>query len=223
MVRLLVSSSSFVLLHPLASFRLRFLMFLGLAYFTPTIVQGFGYGIIQTQLHSVPPSAAAWVMSVLLAILSDRVQMRLPFVFFSLALALVGSTILLSVTNNTPLQYGSIFLVAMGTYSAMPLVICWYTMNLAGHWERSIGTGWMIGFGNIGAIVATFAFTKGDAPEYHKGYSILLSGVCIVIAASAVYSILIWRAQRSAKRVRDSNEENGVLVGNNAVFCSYYM
>ena len=199
------------------------LTLLGLAYFTPTIVQGYGYGTIQTQLHSVPPSAAAWVLAVLLAILSDRYQLRSPFVFFSLSLALIGSAILLSVTDNTPLQYGSIFLVAMGTYSAMPLVICWYTMNLVGHWERGVGTGWMIGFGNIGAIVATFAFTKEDAPKYHKGYSILLTGVCIVIASSAVYLGLTWREKRKVAQARASGEETGGLVRSDATPHAYYL
>ena len=100
-------------------------------------------------------------------------------------------------------------------------------MNLDGHWERSVGTGWMIGFGNIGAIVATFAFTKADAPAYHKGYSILLGGVCIVIAAAAIYGVLIWQEKRMVGKMEraDRGEDDGELVraGGAAGRKTYYL
>lgn len=49
-------------------------------------------------------------------------------------------------TKNT--QYGALFLVTSGCYSAMPVLVCWYTMNLGGHRRRSVGSAWQIGFGN---------------------------------------------------------------------------
>ena len=159
----------------------------------------------------MPPSAAAWLLSIFLAILSDKLQRRSPFVAFSLVLAIAGSAILITTHNNTPLQYGAIFLLAMGTYSSMPILICWFTMNLSGHWERSVGTGWMIGFGNIGAIVATFSFTEADAPQYHKGYSILLGGISIVAVSSTVYFALIWR-ERQRVHQREDVEGSAVLA-----------
>ena len=39
-------------------------------------------------------------------------------------------------------------------------------MNLGGHHRRSIGTGWQVGFGNIGGIIAVYAFQTRDAPRY---------------------------------------------------------
>ena len=81
----------------------------------------------------------------------------------------------------------------------------------------------MIGFGNIGAIVATFAFTKADAPKYHKGYSILLVGVCIVTAASAIYLALILREKRRSGKKRSSNEEDGGLDDGTVARHSYYL
>lgn len=184
---------------------------LGLAFFTPTIVKGYGYGAIQTQLHSVPPTAVAWLMSVILAYVSDRFRLRSPFVAFSLAVAITGSGILLSVHDNVHLEYGAIFLLAMGTYSCMPIVICWYTMNLRGGWERGVGTGWMIGFGNIGAIVATFSFTIADAPLYHKGYSIIMGGLCIVIVSATIYFLLLLKEKRKIGSEQRSAGNKGNL------------
>ena len=148
---------------------------------------------------SVPPSAAALVLSLVLAVISDWQKIRAPFIAFSLALAIVGAGILLNVHHNTPLEYAAICLIAMGTYSSMPLVICWYTMNLRGHWERGIGTAWQVGFGNIGGIVATFAFVSSDAPYYTRGYAALMTGLCITALSSLVYLVLVWRENRAAR------------------------
>lgn len=63
--------------------------------------------------------------------------------------AMAGYGILLNVHGgNHHTQYGALFLVTSGCYSAMPVIVCWVTMNLGGHRRRSVGTAWMIGFGN---------------------------------------------------------------------------
>lgn len=68
-----------------------------------------------------------------------------------------------------------LFLVTCGTYSAMPIIVCWFTMNLGGHHRRAVGSGWIIGFGNIGGIIATFAFQAQDAANFYRtGYRVSL-------------------------------------------------
>ena len=32
----------------------------------------------------------------------------------------------------------------MGTYTAMPIVVCWFNMNLGGHHRRSVGSAWQV-------------------------------------------------------------------------------
>lgn len=176
-------------------------------------MKGYGYAAIQTQLHSVPPTAAAWLISVILAVLSDKVRLRSPFIAFSLALALAGSGILLKVHDNVHLEYGAIFMLAMGTYSSMPILICWYTMNLRTQWQRSVGTAWMIGFGNIGGIVSTFTITASGAPKYHRGYSILLGGVCITVASTAVYFLLVLKENSRRSATQRGYVESGRNLG----------
>lgn len=144
----------------------------------------------------MPPYAVAWVMSFLFAIVSDKIRLRSLPLAMALVLALIGSAILLGVQRDTPLQYGALFILAAGVYAASPIIICWYTMNLYGSWERGVGTAWQIAFGNVGGIVATFAFTAADAPLYHKGFSIIMVGVCITIAASLVYFCILLRERR---------------------------
>ncbi|KAI2462844.1 MFS general substrate transporter [Annulohypoxylon bovei var. microspora] len=171
-----------------------------LAYFTPTIVQTLGYSKIQTQLHSVPPFAAAFGFTVVLTYFSDKVRMRSPFIFLGLVLLISGLSIMMTThgASNFSAEYAGLCLTTMGSFGIGGIIICWYVMNLQGHVERSIGTGWLISFGNIGGIVATFIFMKKDAPYYHTGYSICLSTGCLCVVACACYTLYIWHQRKAA-------------------------
>lgn len=178
------------------------------AYFTATIVQTLGYSTVETQLHSVPPFAAAFGFAVIMAYLSDKFRMRSPFIFIGLALLIVGLSILISVHGKSHFsaEYAGICLTVMGAFGIGAHIVCWYVMNLRGHAERSIGTAWMICFGNTGGIVATFAFLKQDAPYYHSGYSICLAMSALCVASCACYALLIWRERQNV--LRHENEKD---------------
>jgi len=160
----------------------------------------YGYGTVQTQLHSVPPVAAGLGLCLITAYLSDRYRVRFPFIAFALTLAIVGLAILMNVHHSFSAEYAGICLVAMGMFSAGVVIICWYVMNLKGHAERAIGTAWMIGFGNCSGIIAAFSFLTTDAPYYHTGYSICMGAMCICLAASTLYAGLIWLENQKIKK-----------------------
>lgn len=173
------------------------------AFFAPAILQTYHYGAIETQLHSVPPWAAAFGFSMLVAACSDLARHRLLFALGPICLALAGFGILLAVHDRLPLQYAALFLVCMGTYSAMPVIVCWYNMNLGGHHRRAVGTAWQVGFGNIGGIVATYSFLARDAPAYRPGYGICIGFICLSAASCCVYAGLItWENRRRARTAR---------------------
>ncbi|THZ12587.1 major facilitator superfamily transporter [Aureobasidium pullulans] len=157
------------------------------AYFSPSIVNGYGYSKIQTQLHSVPPWAAAFAFAMILAWISDKTRHRLGYAIFAICVAITGFAILLVVHDNRPLEYAALFLVAMGCYSAMPIIVCCFNMNLGGHHRRSVGSAWQVAFGNIGGIIAVFSFLKKDAPLYKPGYSICIAFTCLSIVSCIAY------------------------------------
>ena len=105
----------------------------------------------------------------------------------------------MTVHKSFSAQYAGICLIAMGAFSAGPIIICWYLMNLHDDAKRSVGSAWMIGFGNSGGIVATFAFLASDAPRYHKGYSICMGITCLGALATTTYGALVWRENRKLK------------------------
>lgn len=168
----------------------------GYAYFAPGIIRTYGYDPIQTQLHSVPPWVAAFGFSMCLAFASDKFLHRFGFVMFALCVAIAGFAILISVHDNKDLEYGALFLVTSGAYTAMPLIVGWFNMNIGGHTRRAVGSAWQVGFGNIGGIIASYAFIAEDAPKYITGYSICISFAILSMIASIIYGFSIWNDNR---------------------------
>lgn len=163
----------------------------GFAFFAPTILATYKFSAIETQLHSVPPWACAFVFAMIVAFGSDLSKHRLVFALFPICVAIAGFGILIAVHDNNKLEYSALFLVAMGTYSAMPVIVCWFNMNLGGHHRRAVGTAWQVGFGNIGGIIATYAFLSTDAPFYKTGYSICLAFLCLGFASCCIYACAV--------------------------------
>ena len=177
------------------------------AYFAPTIIKSLGFSVVQTQLRSVPPVAVALVLCVIVSWWSDLVKIRLPFVAFGLLMTVAGLAVLMTIQHDFPVQYGALCLVAMGAFSAGVVIVCWYVMNLHGHIERSIGTAWMISFGNTGGIIATFTFVASDAPYYFRGYAICMGAICLSILSTIIYSFLVWKENRSSSSTLEGETE----------------
>ena len=174
----------------------------GYAYFSPGIIKSYGYSAIQTQLHSVPPWAAAFVFAMLVAWGSDKAKHRFAFAIFPMCVCITGFALLLGFHDKAhrSTEYAALFLVAMGAYSAMPVVVCWFNMNLGGHHRRSVGSAWQVGFGNTGGIIAVYAFLAKDAPRYIPGYSIGVAFVCLSMISSTIYLISVMYANRTRDR-----------------------
>lgn len=151
----------------------------------------------------MPPWAAAFGFSMLVAVCSDLTRHRFLYTLVPICVAISGFGILLTVHDRLELEYAALFLVCMGTYSAMPVIVCWFNMNLGGHHRRAIGSAWQVGFGNIGGIIATYSFLSKDAPEYKPGYSICIGFICLSAVSCCLYAALItWENRKRARTVR---------------------
>jgi MFS family permease len=131
------------------------------------------------------------------AYLSDKTRHRFAFALFSLSVCIAGFAILLAVHNNKHVMYAALFLVAMGAYSAMPIIVCLFNMNLGGHHRRAVGSAFQVAFGNCGGIIAVYSFLKKDSPKYVTGYSICISFVCLSLVATITYCAICIAQNRS--------------------------
>ncbi|KAH8077733.1 MFS general substrate transporter [Cristinia sonorae] len=181
----------------------------GYAYFAPTIIKEFGHSNIQSQLLSVPQWVSSLVVLLLVAWLSDRLQHRFLFTILPILVAVIGFIVLISTDHPTKVKYGALFLSTAGTFSAMPVVLCWFSTNIAGHRRRSIAIAWQVGFGNIGGIVAAYAFLAEDAPRYFKGYGLCIAFMCFSGLSSCAYLIACIRENHRRDKLEDSSEKGG--------------
>jgi hypothetical protein len=69
----------------------------------------------------------------IVAIISDRVKHRFLFTVIPVFLAISGFAVLVAVHDNMHAQYAALFLAAMGCYSAMPVILCWFNTNRKPH------------------------------------------------------------------------------------------
>lgn len=132
------------------------------------------------------PWAAAVALSLIMAYVSDKLQKRFVIIAISLVFAIVGNIMLFTIHTNREAEFAGVVFYLMGVISALPIVVCWYAMNLKGHQERAVGIPWQLGVGNASGIVSTFAFPSKDAPRYVLGYSLGIGflGLGVVVAVS---------------------------------------
>jgi hypothetical protein len=58
----------------------------------------------------------------------------------------------------------------------------------------------MFQFGNIGGIIAVFAFLAKDGPEFIPGFSICIAFTILSILACVVYGVACWTQNRRRDR-----------------------
>ena len=77
-------------------------------------------------------------------------------------------------------------------------------MNLAGHRRRSVGGAFIVGIGDTGGLLSTFAFLATDAPYYRLGYKLSLALLAVsMLAATAYYAAC--RYENSALRKAEAD------------------
>ena len=100
-----------------------------IAFFAPTIIRSLGYSPVTTQLYSIPPAAAGFVLNIIVAIASDYYKRRYIFILLALLVSASGIIVLLNVHEGVGVKYGALFLVSVGVAAAAPVIVCWYSTN----------------------------------------------------------------------------------------------
>ncbi|XRM41005.1 hypothetical protein ABZX51_004304 [Aspergillus tubingensis] len=135
-----------------------------LSLFMPTIISALGYTSAQAQLLTVPPYAVAFVLTITVAILSERTHRRAPFILGSSALACLGYILLL--TDHRPgVSYLGTFFAAAGIYPAVAIVLSWPANNVSGQTKRCIANAMQISIGNLGAVLGTQLYRTETSPS----------------------------------------------------------
>lgn len=169
----------------------------GLAYFTPSIVEGFGYSTIRTQLLTVPPFACAFVVSMVAAYLADRFQQRGIAGICTTIVALVGAAMNLK-GRTMGVRYAALCLLITGVYATAPSLISWAPNNTAGYVRRASVTAYIFVWTNAGGIVSTWIYPKNQAPYYEFASKFNLALIVITIAFFVMN--IVWLRGRNKRK-----------------------
>ncbi|EMF10688.1 MFS general substrate transporter [Sphaerulina musiva SO2202] len=168
----------------------------GFSTFLPSIISEMGYNSYETQYLTVPVYAVGGLSFVSLAFLSDRYELRAPFLLFANMFGIIGYILLLVTSLPVGVRFFATFLCAIAVYTGPGLNLTWLNVNSAPHYRRATSIGLQQTIGNTAGIVAGQIYRK--AP-YLLGNGFSLGAICFgqfVIVAKMVYI-------RSCNRTKD--------------------
>lgn len=156
-----------------------------ISYFIPTITLTLGYDTVKAQYMTVPIYAVASVCLNIIAWSSDRHVERRWHITGALAIGFVASVVCAAV-QNAVVRYVMICFVAVGIWSALPLILSWTSGVISLPPEkRAIVLALVNAFGNFSSVYGSRIWPKSDAPGYHIGFGVTAGflGTAMVLAA----------------------------------------
>ncbi|KAI0595725.1 major facilitator superfamily domain-containing protein [Biscogniauxia sp. FL1348] len=171
-----------------------------LSLFLPTIINNLGYTAATAQLLTVPPYAFAFLITLAVAVLSERLRQRAWFIGGSAVFGAIGYAILLSNTDPVArpgVSYLALFFAAGGIFPATALVLSWPAINVSGQTKRAVANAMQISIGNCGAVIGTQLYRADDGPRYIVGHSVALG---YLLANAVLVTVLGLRLSRENRR-----------------------
>ncbi|TFK52784.1 MFS general substrate transporter [Heliocybe sulcata] len=185
----------------------------GISLFLPSIIQGWaqascvlGEFVINYTLCGAPSA----IVLLLMAIWSDRIKMRSPFIVACLLMSLIGFAINITDAPTGAKYFGTFFCV-VGHYAAFPGGITWLSNNMAGQYKRAVGIGLQGGMGMLAGAISSNVYRTQDAPRYILGHGIELMFVGLGLV-SVPLTVLIYmgiNTRRDRLRQELEGEEGG--------------
>ncbi|KAH8676100.1 major facilitator superfamily domain-containing protein [Xylariales sp. PMI_506] len=166
--------------------------------FLPTIVQQLGWtNTIQAQLMSVPPYAAATVLTVSIGYIADRTRQRGLCNIIVSALGIIGFAMLIG-AEDPKVKYAGTFLGALGIYPCIANTITWVANNVEGVYKRGVVLGFVIGWGNLNGIVSSNIYFS--SPKFYQGHGVVLAYMSIFLFGGSILMTTLLRIENKKRR-----------------------
>lgn len=169
--------------------------------FIPTIISQLGYASTAANLLSVPPYAAAAVMTVIVGWIADRTGRRGLCNIGCSVIGIVGFCMLIG-SKDPGVKYGGVYLGALGIYPCISNTIVWSSNNVEGLFKRGVVMGTVIGWGNLNGIVSSNIYR--DPPNYYIGHGVVLAYMFLFLLVGSIVTMILlsWenRKRKAGKR-----------------------
>ncbi|KAI8089661.1 major facilitator superfamily domain-containing protein [Halteromyces radiatus] len=184
-------------------------------YFMPTFIKNVGYDGAMVQYMTIPVYVFAAALSLIIAVLSDRLQVRSFFVAFCMCVALVGYVIQVT-SENHALLFFSLFLCGGGVWSSLGVSLAWLGDCVPGPRQKKA-----VAFALLNCIsqLANFYAPQlyNDPPRYLKANIVILTYMGLGVILCFGLRLLLARANRSldAKYGKPLVTKTTVIPGGN--------
>ncbi|PSR74892.1 hypothetical protein PHLCEN_2v9482 [Hermanssonia centrifuga] len=128
--------------------------FSSISLFAPTIVSGLGFEGLQAQLFTVPPFAIAFVVTIAVAWVADRYEMRSWAAFTSFMIAGVGYIAQGALPPDSfKARYGLLCVAVPFSFASIPPLFSWLTGNLRNTGASTLAVPLNVSIGSLGQMI----------------------------------------------------------------------
>lgn len=174
--------------------------------FLPTIISELGYENPTTaNLLSVPPYAAAAILTIAIGWLADRTKARGWCNIGVSVIGVTGFAILLG-AESPGAKYAGTFLGALGIYPCISNTITWCANNTEGVYKRGVTLGFVIGWGNLNGIVSSNIYRSEDSPNYRPGHGVVFAYLTLFLLGGSIFTHFALIAENK-KRERGERDQ----------------
>ncbi|EGO25330.1 hypothetical protein SERLADRAFT_368727 [Serpula lacrymans var. lacrymans S7.9] len=181
-----------------------------IALFMPTIINELGYSAANAQLLSVPPFVAGCIFTIVVGIISDKHQLRGPYIIGCALVSLIGF-IILYVEDRPGPSYAGAILAAVGVFPTVAVELAWVASGAGGDMKRGVAIAMVIGIGNLGGICSSFVYI--DPPRFHIGHGTMMGflGLSIILSALKMWNYTRLNKEKEAlclaENISDTQED----------------
>lgn len=171
----------------------------GLAFFTPTIIRTIypNATVVRQQLMTVPPYIVGAIAIVVVNFISWKTDRRNLYMGLSAVPVIVGYVMFLA-SKNAMMRYAATFIIATGAFNSGALCNAHVAANVVSDTARSSAIGTNVMFGNIGGLIATWAFLPFDGPNYPIGNGLNLAAQSIILLTTV--GMGVWMKTDNKRR-----------------------
>lgn len=175
--------------------------------FAPSIIKGFGYPVLTSQLLSAPPHILSATFTLLGGFLTDKYKnCRSILAMVGFGCLSIGYVLLL-VLEDTWSLYGAMFVIPIGIGLYTAPVVCWSAINFPDLSTRAIAIGTVVMIGNTGGVIASYLYPTNSDPKHFFGN---MFNVCVGIAGFILAAILGFCLRRINQKLDQLDQEKSM-------------
>jgi len=164
--------------------------------FLPSIISQLGFTTTKAQLLTVPPYAAAAILTITIGYIADRTRQRGLCNIFTSFLGIAGFAMLLG-SQRAGVKYAGTFLGACGIYPCIANTISWTSNNIEGVYKRGVVLGFVIGWGNLTGIISSNIYR--NPPKYTVGHATVMAFMIVFLLGGSIVLHLLLRKENAAR------------------------